>query len=72
MTPNGVKIAPSKLPDMSIKVTLALREKLNTPIPRDEVEQIHQVVMAELENQDAIARLSEGLSYIWVVSEMTD
>lgn len=35
---------------MSIKVALALREEFDTPIPRDEVEQIHQVVMAELQN----------------------
>jgi len=48
-TPNGVKIAPNKLPDMSIKVALALREELDTPISRDEVEQMHQVVMAELD-----------------------
>lgn len=34
---------------MSIKVALALREELDTPIPRDEVEQMHQVVMAELD-----------------------
>lgn len=49
LTPNGEKITANKLPDMSIKVALALREELDTPIPRDEVEQIHRVVMAELD-----------------------
>ena len=49
ITPNGVKIAPNKLPDMSIKVALVLREELDTPISRNEVEQMHQVVIAELD-----------------------
>ena len=49
MTLNDIRIVADKLPDMSIKVALALRQELDTPIPRDEVEQMHQVVMAELD-----------------------
>lgn len=49
VTPDGVKIASNKLPDMSIKVALTLRGELDASIPRDEVEQMHQVVMAELD-----------------------
>jgi DNA polymerase mu len=48
-TPNDVEIVADKLPDISIKAALALREELDTPIPRAEVEQMHQVVMAELD-----------------------
>ncbi|KAF5393206.1 hypothetical protein D9757_000510 [Collybiopsis confluens] len=36
------------LPDLSIKVALALREELRMQIPRSEVEEIHDVVMNEL------------------------
>ncbi|KAF9529665.1 DNA polymerase mu [Crepidotus variabilis] len=38
-----------KLPDMSIKVALMLRGELDQPIPRDEVEEMHRVVMKELQ-----------------------
>jgi len=37
------------LPDMSIKIGLMLRDELDVPIPREEVEEIHRVVMRELE-----------------------
>jgi DNA polymerase mu len=50
-TPNG-KLVPqrkSEIPDITIKVSLVLREEFATPIPRDEVEEIHRVVMAELD-----------------------
>ncbi|KIM40321.1 hypothetical protein M413DRAFT_446505 [Hebeloma cylindrosporum] len=49
-TPNGIKIPRSKVspPDMSIKIALALREELEIPIPREEVEEVHSVVMKEL------------------------
>ena len=58
-TPNGVRIpleatrtgkGPEKvLPDISIKIGLMLRDELDVPIPREEVDQIHSVVMRELE-----------------------
>lgn len=38
-----------KLPDMSIQIALALREDFVVPIPRAEVEEMHSVVMAELD-----------------------
>lgn len=38
----------SSLPDISVKVGLALRDELSTTIPREEVEEIHAVVMKEL------------------------
>lgn len=49
-TPNGVKIPKSKTspPDMSIKIALALREELEVPIPREEVEEMHRFVVKEL------------------------
>jgi DNA polymerase mu len=47
-TPNGRRV-PRKLPDLSIKTALALRSALATPIPRDEVEEMHDIVMTELE-----------------------
>ncbi|KAF8161313.1 hypothetical protein B0H34DRAFT_840472 [Crassisporium funariophilum] len=50
VTPNGRKIeSKDKLPDMSIKVALALRLDLEISIPRDEVEEMHAIVMAEME-----------------------
>src|SRR5271154_1540753 len=74
VTPNGAKIASDKLPDMSIKVALALREELDTPIPRDEVEQMHQVVMAELDKiqpgcHSTIVGGSVIYFFIWVISD---
>ena len=62
-TPNG-KIVPLEVmmstgkrpgmndapPDMSIKIALMMREDFDVPIPREEVEEIHRVVMGELEN----------------------
>ena len=60
-TPNG-KVVPLEVmttgkrpgmnnapPDMSIKIALMMREDLEVPIPREEVEEIHRVVMGELE-----------------------
>ena len=49
-TPNGIRIPKSKArpPDMSIKIALALREELEVPIPREEVEEMHRFVMKEL------------------------
>lgn len=49
-TPNGRKI-PGKpgLPEITIPVALALRNDLQTKIPRAEVEEMHEVVMSELE-----------------------
>lgn len=40
----------TRLPQLSIKVGLALREDLRSRIPRSEVEEIHGVVMNELAN----------------------
>jgi len=50
-TPNGRKIigTQNQLPDMSIKIALLLRDELDIPIPRDEVAEMHRVVMKELE-----------------------
>ncbi|KAJ3565560.1 hypothetical protein NP233_g7552 [Leucocoprinus birnbaumii] len=53
-TPNGQPLPRSnvkndgKIPPISIKVALALRNDFNTPIPRSEVEEMHSVIMAEL------------------------
>lgn len=49
-TPNGVRIPKSKTspPDMSIKIALVLREELEVPIAREEVEEMHGFVMKEL------------------------
>ncbi|KAF8963684.1 DNA polymerase mu [Flammula alnicola] len=47
-TPNGRRIPRDKLPDMSIKIALALREDFDIPISREEVEEMHRVVMKEL------------------------
>ena len=61
MTPNGKKVplealrkgkGPGRdnaLPDLSVKIGLMLRDELELPIPREEVEEIHQVVVSELE-----------------------
>lgn len=61
MTPNGKRVplealrsgkGPGRgnvLPDLSVKIGLMLRDELELPIPREEVEEIHQVVMSELE-----------------------
>ncbi|KDR75668.1 hypothetical protein GALMADRAFT_248274 [Galerina marginata CBS 339.88] len=49
VTPNGRKIPTDKAPDMSIKISLVMREDLEVPIPREEVEEMHKVVMRELE-----------------------
>ncbi|GLB37723.1 putative DNA polymerase mu [Lyophyllum shimeji] len=49
-TPNGRRVPrTAKLPDLSIKTALALRHELAVPIPRDEVEEMHAIVMAELD-----------------------
>lgn len=59
-TPNGRPVPPKhlagrneKIPPISVKVALALRQDLNTPIPRAEVEEIHRVLMTELEQVQA-------------------
>lgn len=50
-TPNGVLVPrKSKIPEISIKVGLFLREDFAAPIPRGEIEEIHQVVMTELDD----------------------
>ena len=60
-TPNGVRIPLEAtrtgkrpednkvLPDINIKIGLMLRDELDVPIPREEVEEIYSVVMRELE-----------------------
>ncbi len=60
-TPNGVRIPlevmrtskrPERdkvLPDMGIKIGLMMRDELDVQIPQEEVEEIHRVVMRELE-----------------------
>ncbi|KAF8070730.1 DNA polymerase mu [Lyophyllum atratum] len=49
-TPNGRRVPRTeRLPDLSIKTALVLRNDLAVPIPIDEVEEMHAVVMAELE-----------------------
>ncbi|XP_006461257.1 hypothetical protein AGABI2DRAFT_118163 [Agaricus bisporus var. bisporus H97] len=59
-TPNGRPVplksfteGNAKIPPISVKVALALREDLNTPIPRAELEEIHRVIMSELEQVQA-------------------
>lgn len=59
-TPNGRPVplksfteGNAKIPPISVKVALALREDLNTPIPRAELEEIHRVIMSELEQIQA-------------------
>ncbi|RXW14888.1 hypothetical protein EST38_g10962 [Candolleomyces aberdarensis] len=51
-TPNGKRIPKSrdKPPDITVPVALALKGELEIPIPRDEVEEIRDVVMRELED----------------------
>lgn len=49
-TPNGKPIRwRGKAPDITIPTALVLREELKVPIPRDEVEEMHAVVMRELD-----------------------
>lgn len=49
-TPNGKRVPRSgKLPNLSIKASIALRNDFEAKIPRTEVEEMHAVVMAELE-----------------------
>lgn len=54
-TPNGRPIPPknvkgnTKIPPISIKVALALRKDFSVPIPRSEVEEMHRIIMSELE-----------------------
>lgn len=62
LTPNGKRVpleASSRgkglgrdrsLPDLSVKIGLMLRDELELPIPREEVEEIHHIIMTELEN----------------------
>ena len=53
-TPNGKRIRnKDKVPDITVPVALALRGEFNIPIPRDEVEEIRDVVMRELEDLQA-------------------
>lgn len=61
ITPNGKRVplealrtgrgeeGDRALPDMSVKIGLMLRDELDQPIPKEEVEEIHRVVMLELE-----------------------
>lgn len=50
LTPNGKRVPKSeKLPNLSIEAAIALRDDFESKIPRTEVEEIHAVVMAELE-----------------------
>ena len=44
-----LKSKPNKLPDLSIKVGLQLREDFSVKIPREEVEELRDVVIRELE-----------------------
>ncbi|KAH6913918.1 DNA polymerase mu [Coprinopsis sp. MPI-PUGE-AT-0042] len=51
-TPNGKKVptkVASKAPEITIPVALALRRELDTSIPREEVEEIREVIMRELD-----------------------
>ncbi|KAF8911503.1 DNA polymerase mu [Gymnopilus junonius] len=49
VTPDRKKIPKNKIPDLPIKISLALREDFAIPIPREEVEEMHGVVMHELD-----------------------
>lgn len=73
-TPNGQPIPQrnvkkdGEIPPISIKVALALRKDMGVPIPRSEVEEMHQVIMAELDEIQAgctstIAGGSVGLDF---------
>jgi len=66
-TPNGkrIPISKAKLPDMAIKFALALREELDAPIPREEVEQMHRLVMKELHRVQpgCVSTIVGGLVY---------
>ncbi|KAG6850855.1 hypothetical protein H0H93_007473 [Arthromyces matolae] len=49
-TPNGIRIPKSnKIPELNIKAALTLRQELAEPIPREEIEKMHSIVMSELE-----------------------
>ncbi|KAG6885387.1 hypothetical protein C0993_002350 [Termitomyces sp. T159_Od127] len=49
-TPNGQRVPTSnKIPDLDIKVALVLRHDFAVSISRSEVEEMHNLVMAELE-----------------------
>lgn len=48
--PNERKIATkNKVPNMSIQISLILRKDFEIPIPREEVEEMHRVIMRELD-----------------------
>ncbi|KAF6763040.1 DNA polymerase mu [Ephemerocybe angulata] len=48
-TPNGKRVRrEGTVPDITVPVALALRGELDAPIPRDEVEEMRDVVMREL------------------------
>ncbi|PFH52135.1 hypothetical protein AMATHDRAFT_2383 [Amanita thiersii Skay4041] len=48
-TPNGKPVRrKSQMPELSVKVALALRKDLATTIPREEVEEMHETVMKQL------------------------
>lgn len=50
VTPNGRKIVTKNIvPDMSIRISLILRKDFEIPIPREEVEEMHRIVMSELD-----------------------
>lgn len=51
-TPNGKKVptkGTTKAPEVTIPVALALRRELDTSIPREEVEEIREVITRELD-----------------------
>ncbi|KAG6889096.1 hypothetical protein C0992_006424 [Termitomyces sp. T32_za158] len=47
-TPNGKRV-PTRMPDLDIRVALVLRHEFAVSIPRGEVEEMHNLVMAEFE-----------------------
>ena len=50
-TPNGVLVHhKSKIPEITTQIGLLMRDDFATPIPRDEIEEIHRVVMTELDD----------------------
>ncbi|KAH9485502.1 DNA-directed DNA/RNA polymerase mu [Psilocybe cubensis] len=50
VTPNGRKIVTkNKVPDMSIQVSLILRNEFEIPISREEVAEMHRIIMLELD-----------------------
>lgn len=49
-TPNGKRVPLSnRMPELDIRIALVLRHEFAVSIPRSEVEEMHNVVMAELE-----------------------